>query len=405
MTVVVGAGQAGLAVSRELTVRGVEHTVLERGRIGETWRGRWDAFCLVTPNWTVTLPGGEYRGPDPDGYMSRDEVVTHLEGYARSFAGPVREGVAVTAVAPASSGLLLSTSDGPMRAETVVLTTGAYQKAHRPAGAGSLPTRLQVIDAEGYRSPGGLAPGKVLVVGSGQTGCQLSEELHQAGREAFLACGRAPWMPRRLGDRDLVHWVVASGFMDQARSTLPSPQVRLIANVQASGHDGGHDLHYRTLRRMGVTLLGHFVGAENGRARFAPDLAQSVAFGDARYADLCKLIRESCARRGEAAPPMPEPEPFVAESPETIDLTTFGAVIFTSGFRPDYRSWVQPAAAFDELGFPLEEDGASTVVPGLYFCGVHFMRTRKSSLLLGVGEDAAIVARSIAARRGASRDS
>jgi putative flavoprotein involved in K+ transport len=172
----------------------------------------------------------------------------------------------------------------------------------------------------------------------------------------------------------------------------------LTANIQATGHGGGHDLHYRVLRERGVTLVGHFLGAEDGRAHFAPDLGESVAFGDARYNDTRQNITKLCAERGIPAPEMPDPSAFDGRAPQAIHLGACGAVIFTSGFRPDYSSWVH-FDAFDEMGFPIHEDGASTVVPGLYFCGVHFLRKRKSSLLIGVGEDAALVASKIAEQR------
>jgi len=404
--VIVGAGQAGLAVSHELTALGVEHTVLERGRVASTWRGRWDSFCLVTPNWTVQLPGGRYDGADPHGYMPRDDIVAHLERYARSFSAPVREGVEVRSIKrgpePASDGFILGTSEGEIRTRTVVLTTGAYQKPHRPRGADDFPGRVQVIDAEHYRNAEALAQGAVLIVGSGQTGCQLAEELHEAGRDVYLACGRAPWVPRRLGDHDITHWIEATGFFDQPRAALPSPQARLVANQQVTGHGGGHDLNYRVLRAMGVTLLGRFQGVSGGRVMFADDLAQSVAFGDARYTAFRKLVMDTCATTGITPPDMPDPAPFDASAPDSLPIDRLGAVIFTSGFRPDFASWVHIPGAFDELGFPIERDGASTVAPGLFFCGVHYMRKRKSSLLIGVGEDAAIVARAVAASREAA---
>ena len=396
--VIVGAGQAGLAVSHQLTVLGVEHTVLERGRVANTWRGRWDTFCLVTPNWTVQLPGGQYDGADPNGYMPRDEIVAYLERYARSFSAPVREAVEVRSLEPASDGFILATSEGELRTRTVVLTTGAYQKPHRPSGADGVPSRVQVIDAEHYRNADALARGAVLIVGSGQTGCQLAEELHEAGRDVFLACGRAPWVPRRLGGRDIAHWIKATGFFDQPRAELPSPQARLIANQQVTGHGGGHDLNYRVLRTMGVTLLGRFQGVSGGRVVFAADLGQSVAFGDARHAAFRKMVLDTCAKTGMTPPDMPDPAPFDPSAPDSLPVDRLGAVVFTSGFRPDFASWVHISGAFDDMGFPIEMDGASTVAPGLFFCGVHFMRKRKSSLLIGVGEDAAIVARAIADR-------
>jgi putative flavoprotein involved in K+ transport len=398
--VVVGAGQAGLAVSRELTQEGVEHVVLERDRVGQTWRGRWDSFCLVTPNWFVQLPGHPYDGDDPDGFMPRDEIVAYLERYAAGFEAPVREGIEVTALRQGDDGrLMLETSAGQIAAGTVVLSTGAYQRPHRPAGAATLPAGLLQIDVEDYRNPAELPAGPVLVVGSGQSGCQITEELYHAGREVFLACGRAPWFPRRLGDRDLAWWGLETGFLDAPLSSLPTPAARLAANVQATGARGGHDLHYRTLRKLGVTLLGHFVGADGQHARFAPDLGESVAWGDERNVHLMGLVRELVAERGIPLPEIPEPEPFDADAPEELSLSGFGAVVFAGGFRPDYASWVRFPGAFDEFGFPVHEEGASTVVPGLYFVGVHFLRKRKSSLLNGVGEDAAIVARQIAGRQ------
>ena len=394
---VVGAGPAGLAVSRELTEAGVDHVVLERGRVGESWRGRWESFCLVTPNWTVQLPGQPYDGEDPDGFMHRDEIVGYLERYAAGFEAPVREGVEVTSLAPGGDGgFELETSAGPLRARSVVLATGAYQRPHRPPGAATLPADLLQIGVEDYSSPAELPSGPVLIVGSGQSGCQIAEELHQAGREVCLACGRAPWAPRRVGERDVVWWALETGFLDQPVSALPAPAARLGANVLATGHEGGHDLHLRTLQRLGVTLLGHFLGAEGRQARFAPDLAESVAWGDERNAQLMELVRKLVAERGLEMPEIPEPEPFDADAPESLDLSGFGAVIFAGGFRPDYESWVRFPGAFDELGFPVHEEGASTVAPGLYFVGVHFLRKRKSSILIGVGEDAAIVAGQIA---------
>ena len=396
--VVIGGGQAGLATSHELTQAGVEHVLLERDRIGASWRGRWDSFCLVTPNWATMLPGHGYDGDDPDGYIPRDEIVAYLERYAAGFAAPVREGVEVTSLEPESGGFRLRTSDADLRATSVVVSTGAYQRPHRPAGASTLPTDLLQLDAEGYRNPEALPPGPILVVGSGQTGCQIAEELRLAGREVFLACGRAPWVPRRVGDRDIVWWSLETGFLDQPVEALQAPAARLAANVLATGRGGGHDLHLRTLRTAGVTLLGHFLGAEGKRARFAPDLAESVAWGDDRYRDLMGLIRTLVAARGLPTPEIPEPEPFDGQAAEEIDLTGFGAAVFAGGFRPDYDSWVHVPGAFDDLGFPIHREGMCTAAPGLLFVGVHFLRKRKSSLLCGVGEDAAIVATQIAAQ-------
>jgi putative flavoprotein involved in K+ transport len=396
---VVGAGQAGLAVSRELGLLGVEHAVLERGRVGETWRGRWDSFCLVTPNWTVQLPGHPYDGDEPDAFMPRDEIVAYFERYAAAVSAPVREGVEVASLERDGDGFVLRTSAGELGADTVVLATGAYQRPHRPAAAATLPAGLHQLDVDDYRDEGQLPPGAVLIVGSGQSGCQLAEELHEAGREVVLACGKVPWFPRRHGGSDLMWWALETGFLDATVESLPAPAARLAGNITGTGRDGGHDLNVRVLRVAVVTLTGRFLGAEGNRARFAADLGESVAWGDERYRQFAGLVERLVRERDLDVSALPEPDPFDPAAPEDVDLGRFGAVIFATGFRPDYASWLPWPEAFDDLGFPLHSDGESTVVPGLHFVGVHFLRKRKSSLLLGIGEDAAIVARRIAADR------
>jgi putative flavoprotein involved in K+ transport len=353
----------------------------------------------VTPNWSVQLPGTTYDRDDPDGFMPRDEIVAFLERYAGSFGAPVREGVEVRSIESApGGGFELATTAGRMHATSLVLANGAFQRPHRPAGAAGLPTDLLQIDVEDYRDAGALPAGGVLVVGSGQSGCQIAEELHEAGREVVLACGRAAWAPRRIGDRDLVWWLVESGFLDASVSSLPSPAARLGANITATGHGGGRDLHLRTLRAQGVTLVGHFLGASGHTARFAPDLIETVAWGDGRYRELMGLVRKTAAAQGLPTPEIQEPGPFAPDAPEQLSMADIGAVIFAGGFRPAYRDWLPWPNAFDDLGFPIQQDGASSVIDGLYFMGVHFLRKRKSSLLLGVVDDAPVVARAIVDR-------
>jgi putative flavoprotein involved in K+ transport len=395
---VVGAGPAGLSASYELQRARIHHVVLERGRVAQTWRGRWDSFCLVTPNWTVQLPGGTYAGDDPDGFMPRDDIVKHFERYADSFAAPVRDGIDVNALRPdPGGGFVLDTSDGPIGADSVVLATGAFQRPHRPPAA-ELPAGVLVIDAEDYTNPDTLPSGAVLVVGSGQTGCQIAEDLHRTGRHVIVACGKAPWAPRRPEGRDIVAWIVETPFLEQALDDLPSPLARLAANFQVSGRDRGHDLNYRTLLTDGVRLAGRFLGADGGSIHFAQDLHESVAWGDARYGDIRNLLLGAAQKMGWKAPDLPDPEPLKADPIDGMNMRDLGAVVFTSGYRPAYKNWVRFPDAFDESGFPLQRDGASTVVPGLYFIGTHFLRKRKSSTLLGMAEDAAIVARTIADR-------
>ncbi|MBA3687556.1 MAG: NAD(P)-binding domain-containing protein [Chloroflexi bacterium] len=393
--VIVGGGQAGLAASHQLTQLGVEHIVLERGRIGQTWRDRWDSFCLVSPNWTIQLPGGPYAGDDPDGFMPREEIVAHLEGYQQAFGLPVREGVGAMSIESDADGFHLRTSAGDLQARSLVLASGAYQRPYRPPASATLPSDLLQIDVDDYRNEGSLPPGRILVIGSGQSGCQIAEELREAGREAVLSCGKAPWVPRRVGGRDIFHWFVDTGFMAHTPDSLSSPAARLASNPLATGHGGGHDLDLRILRAKGVVLVGHFLGASDHRARFAVDLGESVAWGDERYGQMMDGIRKAAVELGYPDPEIAEPKPFDPESPEHVSLEDLGAVIFAGGFRPSYQSWLPWPAAFDDMGFPIQTEGASTVVDGLYFVGVHWMRQRKSALLLGVGEDAAIVARAI----------
>ncbi len=328
--------------------------------------------------------------------MLRDEVVAYLERYAAESDTPVHEGVEVRSLRPGpGGGFRLETSAGELVAQKVVVSSGAYQRPRRPAQAATLPPELLQIDVPDYRSPAGLPTGPVLVVGGGQSGCQIAEELLGAGRDVFLACGRAAWGPRRIGDHDIFWWALQVGLLDAPFSSLPNAGARLTANALATGRQGGHDLHYRTLRKMGVTLLGHLLGASGGHARFTPDLGASVAWGDQRNAELMDRVRKVVAERGLPRPEISEPEPFNADAPEDIPLRGFGAVVFAAGFRPDYESWVHFPGAFDEFGFPIHNEGASIAAPGLYFVGVHFLRKAKSALLLGVGEDAAVVVRHI----------
>jgi putative flavoprotein involved in K+ transport len=223
--VIVGGGQAGLATSRELARRDLEHVVLERGRIGETWRSRWESFCLVTPNWSMQLPDQPYDGENPDGFDDRDEIVAFLERYAARFDVPVQEGIAVRSLEPREAGgFLLETSVGPLKPRAVVLATGAYQRPLRPKRSSALPADLLQLDVAGYESPGALPAGPVLIVGSGQSGCQVAEELAEAGRDVYLSCGRAPWLPRRIGDHDLFWWLRESDFLDATLDSLPEPR-------------------------------------------------------------------------------------------------------------------------------------------------------------------------------------
>ncbi|HET7465551.1 MAG TPA: NAD(P)-binding domain-containing protein [Candidatus Dormibacteraeota bacterium] len=387
---IIGAGQAGLSTSWYLTQAGIEHVILEAGRVAETWRTRrWDSFCLVTPNWSVMLPGATYDGDDPEGFMPRAELVGHIEGWAAGFRAPVRGNCEVKSLEADDGRFVLQTSAGALRAKRVVVASGGYQKAHLPPGARDVQPDVTQLLAEEYRNPDRLPPGAVLVVGSGQTGCQLAEELHRAGRRVVLACGSAPWAPRRMGGHDLVWWLVESGFANRTIADLPSPAARLISNPLASGHDGGHDLHYRTLHEAGVELVGRFTGASDGKVHFS-DVNDIVAGGDFLAGTLKKWFDALCDKRGLPRP-WELPPRFDIAAPNELDLRREGirTVIWTTGFRPNY-GWVR-FPVFDDMGFPVQAEGRSAV-KGLYFMGVHFQRKARSATLYGVKEDAEVLA-------------
>ncbi|WP_344253563.1 NAD(P)/FAD-dependent oxidoreductase [Terrabacter carboxydivorans] len=397
--VVVGAGQAGLATSHELGLRGVEHVVLEASKPGSSWLGRWDSFTLVGPNHTVRLPGAPYTGEDPGGFMSRTEVADHLRAYAGRL-GRVRTGVPVHALRPLAGGggYELRTDGETIRSRVVVVATGAYQRPLRPAAVAGLAPDVACVDVLGYRNPAGLPDGAVLVVGSGQSACQIAEELVVSGRDVVMACGRAPWFPRRVGGRDLFEWLMDSSFYEQTPDQLASPAARHGANVQASGARGGHDLHYRTLAALGVRLMGHLLEIDGRTARFAPDLPEVIAAGDAGFRFVRDTVVDVARDRGLPVPEIPEPGPLDTAAPTELDLRGFGAVVVATGFRSRYAEWVDVPGLVDAQGFPVHVDGESVVAPDLHFVGVHFLRRRRSSLLFGVGDDATATATRISAR-------
>ncbi len=395
---IIGAGQAGLATSWYLNQAGVDHVIHEAGRVAETWRSRrWDSFCLVTPNWSVALPGAKYAGPDPDGFMNLQELTDYFQRWADSFHAPVRQNCSVTRLEADGEKFLLTTAAGNVRARSVVVATGGYQRAHLPVNAHQIPKSVTQILAEEYDNPDSIGPGAVLIIGSGQTGCQLAEELHEAGRKVFLSCGRCAWAPRRMGGHDLVWWAVETGWWDRTLNDLPSRAARLGGNVLSTGHGGGHDLHYRTLHALGVELVGRYAGAEDGRVNFAGDLAQSIDGADALAAAFKKRVDALCEERG-LANPWEMPPPMQVDPRTELDVAREGisTVIWTSGYRPDY-DWVH-FPVFDDMGFPIQMDGQSSV-PGLYFMGVHFQRKAQSAVLYGVGEDAELVAQHIVENR------
>ena len=397
--VVIGAGQAGLSASYHLTQRGIEHAVLERGGVGETWRSeRWDGFVLNTPNWTLDLPGFPYVGPEPDAFAPRVEVIRYFEAYAESFSAPVREGVEVTHIARDGDGFRIETPGDPLAARSVVVAAGSYQRPTPAPHGHHLPEDVFQLHTRDYRRPEQLPDGGVLVVGSGQSGCQIADELVDAERHVVLSVGRCPWFPRVYRGRELMHWLVETGRVNETRESLPSPAARLACNPPVSGNDGGHDCNPRWLARRGVDLVGRVDGIDGHVVRFAEGLEASLAAGDEFLVDFKRRADEYVVSAGldvpEAEPADPaRPTPHVPD----LDLRAAGVrtVLWANGFRPDH-SWIEGVET-DEQGWPLHERGVSPVA-GLFFVGLHWLYRRKSALLIGVGEDAEYVVSRLAER-------
>jgi putative flavoprotein involved in K+ transport len=406
--VVVGGGQAGLAASRCLQARGVDHVVLERGRIAERWRSeRWDSLRLLTPRWQSRLPDFSYRGPDPDGFMSRREVIGYLEAYARSFAAPVEEGVAVLAIERDGDGYRVTADRGEWRAESVIVATGHCDRPHVPALAAELPSDVVQLVPTRYRNPDVLPAGGVLVVGASATGIQLADEIHRSGRPVTLAVGRHVRLPRSYRGRDVMAWLDVTGFLDDgAEAVADLEAARRQPSLQLVGRPDHRTLDLGVLLDAGVRLVGRVTAVEGARVLFAEDLAETVAAAERRLARLLGRIDAYVATSGQAAVPPAEPlRPFAPPpAPAAIDLRADGirTVVWATGYRRSYP-WLR-VPVLDERG-DIRHVGGITPAPGLYVLGLLFLRRRKSSFLDGVGEDAAVLvdhlARHLARRRAA----
>ena len=391
-TVVIGAGQAGLAASWWLVNRGVDHVVLERGRVAEKWRSqRWDSFTLLSPNWQTRLPGHAYFGPDPDGFMTGAETAAFLADYARSFAAPVRSGVTVTRVQPGRDGWVVETSAGTFTACNVVVATGELATPHVPAV--ELP--VYALHTSDYRNPGALPSGAVLVVGAGPSGQQIARELAAAGRRVHLAVGGHKTLPRRYRGHDTYWWMDRLGMLSRSVDTLPGGRPpRRSRNAVLAG--GTLDLDVPTLAAQGVVVHGRLLGVDGGRAWFGDDLAATLAAADAN-ADRFRATVDAYVATHRYPVPAEPPQVRgpVAEGPRELDLGGIAAVVWATGFRRDY-SWLS-APVLDAAGEPEHEHGI-TAAPGLYFLGLRWQSRRSSSFLDGVAADAEHVTAHLAAR-------
>jgi putative flavoprotein involved in K+ transport len=392
-TIIIGGGQAGLATSYHLKQLGREHIVFEAAeKPAHAWRNdRWDSFTFVTPNWTIQLPGAVYEGDDPDGYLPKDEIVAYFERYIEKYDLPVRFKTSVLEVAPMDGGRYqVKTEAGIYQAKNVVIATGSFQKPKIPAYSENLPTDVLQLHSGKYRNPDQLPDGAVLVVGAGQSGLQIAEELYQSGRKVYLSAGFAPRAPRRYRGRDVFAWLVDVGFFEQTPDKLPSPKARFGANPQLSGKNGGHALNLHQFARDGVTLLGHIAGAQDGRVTFKPDLKETLARTDKAEKDICAMIDKYIAARGIDAPLETLPElldGYSAEEISELDLNSakINTIIWAIGYTFDYNLVKLPVT--DDDGSPITQHGV-TQYPGLYFVGMNWLSKRKSTLLLGVNEDA-----------------
>lgn len=408
-TVVVGAGQAGLATSYWLGRHGVEHRLLERRpALGGAWQDRWDSFYLNTPNFSLDLPGKTYEGTEPDGFQPRDATIDWFRRYAEEIAAPVELGTDVTRIAPADSGFTVETDRGTWAARNVVLASGAFQRPRiPPAAVGISPDVLQ-LHSHDYRSPGQLPDGAVLVVGTGQSGGQITEDLLDAGRTVHLSVSSCPEAPRRYRGRDVFHWIMQVnvhgpeyGINALQVGALPSPAGRFMCNPLLSGNGGGRSIHLRGLGRRGVRLHGRFEGMHDGDLAFTDDLAERLALVEAGFGQrLGKLSDAYIKAAGIDAPDadVPEPDGWLPQgSGARLDLQAEGitSVIWCTGYGLDFSMLDLPL--LDEWGYPRHLRGV-TEHPGLYAVGLPWLTRHISATLPGAGPDAEYVAEHLAAR-------
>jgi putative flavoprotein involved in K+ transport len=402
--IVVGAGQAGLSMSWHLKQLGIDHVVLEKHRAGHAWRAeRWDSFCLVTPNWQCQLPGYPYKGSDPHGFMLRHEIIDYFDGFVASFAPPLREGVAVENVhSNAQHRFILDTSAGRYIADQVVIAAGGYQIPVIPRCAERLPADILQINAATYRNPHSLPSGAVLVVGSGQSGAQIAEDLHLAGRKVHLCVGDAPRVARRHRAKDVVEWLHLMGYYDLPVYEHPLREgVRDKTNHYVTGRDGGRDIDLRQRACEDMELYGRLLDVAGDRLLLDDDLALCLDQADQVSESIKASIDKFIAKQGiDAPPPTPYQPPWTPpqERPE-LDYRAAGitSIVWCIGFRTDY-SWID-LPVFNGRGQPTHVRGV-TSVPGVYFLGLPWLYTWGSGRFSGVARDAEYLAEHIEARLG-----
>ena len=402
-TVIVGGGQAGLAISYYLKQEGRDHVVLERAAaVANAWRNqRWDSFTLVTPNFQVRMPGAEYNGTDLYGFMSLAEVVKYFDDYVERFGLPIHFEVEVFSVEKTRRGYLVSTSEGNYAAKNVVIATGLYQSPKIPHFSRAIPADILQIHSMQYRNPSSLPEGAVLVVGTGQSGAQIAEELYQNGRKVYLSIGSTGRVPRRYRGKDINHWFTLLGKFDTKVEELQTPQAKFDAHPQISGKNGGESLNLHQFARDGVVLLGHARDIQHGRLIIATDLKETLAKVDQFETTALKTVDEYIERMGLSAPLETVPQlrdGYAQEVITELDLKAAGisTVIWATGYAFDFSLVKLPVVDAD--GYPIQKRGV-TRYDGLYFLGMPWLNSRKSGILFGVGDDAAYLAAHMAARQ------
>ncbi|MGE7153052.1 MSMEG_0569 family flavin-dependent oxidoreductase [Methylorubrum rhodesianum] len=405
--VIVGGGQAGLSVSYHLKQRGIEHLVFERETAAHTWSTqRWDTFCLVTPNWQCDLPGHPYDGPDPDGFMKKDEIVAYLKAFVAKVKPPIREGVAVTRVERREDGLFsVRTSEGVYTANEVVVASGGYQVPIVPRMAEKLPGSIMQMHSNQYRNPAQLPQGEVLVVGSGQSGAQIAEDLHLAGRRVHLAVGDAPRCARFYRGRDVVAWLADMGYYDMTVDHHPLRDgVRDNTNHYVTGRDGGRDIDLRRFALEGMKLYGLMEDYSDGELRFRDDLKHSLDQADRTYNGINAAIDRYIAENGIEAPAQaryaPVWEPAEPVTSLVLEQSGITSIVWCIGFSPDFR-WLD-ASVFNGAGSPKHKRGVTSEA-GVYFIGLPWLNTWGSGRFGAVGRDAEYVVQRIQKRLATQR--
>jgi putative flavoprotein involved in K+ transport len=408
-TVIIGAGQAGLAVSHELTAAGVDHVLLERGQLGERWRSeRADSFSLLTPNWMSRLPGWHYRGDDPDGFMTAPELLSYFEAYARSFGAPVQDETTVERVLAHRDGYRVVTDQGTWQARNVVVATGQAGRPHVPDVGRCLDPAVHQLTANRYRNPAQLPDGAALVVGASSSGVQIADELRRSGREVVLSVGDHTRVPRTYRGRDLMWWLERRGVFDKTIDEMPdAAKARRAPSMQLVGGSPARSIDLGTLRRTGVQLAGRLRAADRHRVSFADDLAITAATAEARLSrmlgEIDQFILESGIAHEGTLPTADRPVPIdVGPALHEADLRRRGvsSVVWATGYRPHYP-WLE-VPVLDARGEIVQYRGV-TGAQGLYVVGLRFQHRRSSGFVDGVRHDAYDVVGHLVEHRAAAR--